>query len=283
VRELQAVLFDLDDTLHDDTLAFTSAAGEVAREDAAEHGIDALALKAAYVAEAEGFWKGLTADRVQQLLLTRLTSLRLRLWASALSAVGLNNPRLAELSAANYNLYRKKYFALFPGALDLLGRLRAAGKKLGLVTNGVSETHREKIALLQLGEFFDAVFLADETGMVKPDPRLFAHACEKLGSTPATTAMVGDRYDRDIAGAIEAGLFTIWMNLRDERLPQGARPPDVIVPTISEVGTHLLLKWRLMPRDFFYCLSSGPPGLCPRGAAKRPSSWLRTGSAQSAC
>jgi len=62
MRELQAVLFDLDDTLHDDTLAFTSAADDVAREVAAEYGIDALALKAAYVAEAEGFWKRLTAE-----------------------------------------------------------------------------------------------------------------------------------------------------------------------------------------------------------------------------
>jgi putative hydrolase of the HAD superfamily len=242
MRELQAVLFDLDDTLHDDTLAFTSAADEVAREVAAEHGVDALALKAAYVAEADGFWKSLTADQVQRLLLTRLTSLRLRLWGTALNSVGLDDPRLAERSAANYNLYRKKYFALFPGALDLLGRLRAAGKKLGLVTNGVSETHREKIALLQLGDHFDAIFLADETGMVKPDPRLFAHACEKLGSTPAATAMVGDRYDRDIAGALEAGLFTIWVNLRDERLPRGARPPDATVATIAQVGAYLLRK-----------------------------------------
>jgi putative hydrolase of the HAD superfamily len=242
MRELQAVLFDLDDTLHDDTLAFTSAADEVSREVAAEHGVDALALKAAYVAEAEGFWKRLTADQVQELLLTRLTSLRSRLWGTALSSVGLSDPRLAERSAANYNLYRKKYFALFPGALDLLGRLRAAGKKLGMVTNGVSETHREKIALLQLSDHFDAIFLADETGMVKPDPRLFVHACEKLGSTPAATAMVGDRYERDIAGALEAGLFTIWVNLRDERLPQGARPPDATVASIAQVAAYLLRK-----------------------------------------
>ncbi len=240
MRDLRAVLFDLDDTLHDDTQAFTSAAEEVARDVAAEYGIDALALKEAYVAEAEGFWKRLTADHVHQLLVTKLTSLRARLWGTALSSVGLDDPRLTERSAANYNLYRRKYFALFPGALDLLKRLKAAGKKLGLVTNGVSETHREKIALLEVSEYFDAIFLADEVGMVKPDPRLFAHACEKLGNGPAATAMVGDRYERDIAGAIEAGLFTVWMNLRGEPLPDGAAAPDATVGTISEVGAYLL-------------------------------------------
>jgi HAD superfamily hydrolase (TIGR01549 family) len=240
MRDLRAVLFDLDDTLHDDTLAFTSAADEVAREVAAEHGVDALALKDAYVAEAEGFWKRLTAEQVQELLVSKLSSLRSRLWGTALSSVGLDDPLLAERSATNYNLYRTKYFALFPGALDLLKRLKTAGKKLGLVTNGVSETHREKIALLEVTEYFDAIFLADEVGMVKPDPRLFAHACEKLGARPAATAMVGDRYERDIAGAIEAGLYTVWMNLRGEPLPEGAAAPDATVGTIAEVGNVLM-------------------------------------------
>ena len=49
-RSVDVVLFDLDDTLHDDTFAYHSAAEEVAREVAAEHGIDALELKEAYIA-----------------------------------------------------------------------------------------------------------------------------------------------------------------------------------------------------------------------------------------
>jgi len=50
----------------------------------------------------------------------------------------------------------------------------------------------------------------------------------------------GDRYERDIAGAIEAGLFTIWMNLRNEPLPENAPAPDAIVTTIAEVSALLL-------------------------------------------
>ena len=59
------VLFDLDDTLHDDTFAYRSATEEVAREIETEHGVDALALKAAYEAEAEGFWHRLSAEQSQ--------------------------------------------------------------------------------------------------------------------------------------------------------------------------------------------------------------------------
>jgi putative hydrolase of the HAD superfamily len=235
MRDIHTVLFDLDDTLHDDTFAFTTAAEEVAREVAAEHGIDALALKAAYVAEAEGFWHRLTSDQVK----AKLTQLRKTMWGNALTSVGIEDSALAESSAIKYNDYRKKYFSPFPGAVDLLRDLKARGKRLGILTNGVSETHHEKIALLQIAQYFDAIFLADEVGMVKPDPLLFAHACQKLGASPAHSAMVGDRYERDITGALEAGLYTIWVNVRNESVPPGATRPHVTVDGIAEVAEHL--------------------------------------------
>ena len=237
MRRIDLVLFDLDDTLHDDTFAYQSAAEEVAREVAAEHGVDALALQAAYVAEAEGFWQRLSPRDLK----VKLSRVRASMWQNALESVGVASPEVAEQSAERYNAYRSKYYTLFPGAVDLLKTLRERGMKLGIVTNGLSETHREKIALLRISEYFDAIFLADEVGMIKPDPLLFAHACRTLGA-PAHSAMVGDRYDRDIRGALEAGLFTIWLNVRDEELPAGAQPPDATCSTIADVGRILLLS-----------------------------------------
>ncbi|HLX25966.1 MAG TPA: HAD family hydrolase [Candidatus Cybelea sp.] len=235
-RDLSVVLFDLDDTLHDDTYAYSNAAEEVAREVAAEHGIDALALKAAYIAESEGFWHRLSPLDLK----VKLANLRASMWQTALESVGVEDSGLAQRSAERYSAYRTKYFMLFPGAIDVLRSLRERGIKLGIVTNGLSETHREKIAVLQISEYFDAIFLSDEVGMVKPDPLLFAHACRTLGGAPAHAAMVGDRYDRDIRGAIEAGLFTIWLNVRDEELPPGATPPDATCSSIVDAGRILL-------------------------------------------
>jgi putative hydrolase of the HAD superfamily len=237
VRRFDVVLFDLDDTLHDDTYAYRSAAEEVAREVSAEHGVDALALKAAYIAEAEGFWMRLAGTDLKG----KLSDLRASLWQTALDSVGAgSDPDLAKRSAERYNAYRVKYYTLFPGAIELLRSLREREIKLGMVTNGFSETHREKIALLRLTEFFDAIFLADEVGMVKPDPLLFAHACRVLGGSPAHAAMVGDRYERDVSGAAEAGLYTIWLNVRNEELPPGAGPPDATCSSIVEAGRILL-------------------------------------------
>lgn len=238
MRRIDLVLFDLDDTLHDDTFAYQSAAEEVAREVAAEHGVNALALQAAYVAEAEGFWQRLSPRDLK----VKLSRVRASMWQNALESVGVASPEVAEQSAERYNAYRSKYYTLFPGAVELLKALRERGMKLGIVTNGLSETHREKIALLRISEYFDAIFLADEVGMIKPDPLLFAHACRTLGGAPAHSAMVGDRYDRDIRGALEAGLFTIWLNVRDEELPAGAQPPDATCSTIADAGRILLLS-----------------------------------------
>ena len=236
MRRIDAVLFDLDDTLHDDTFANQSAAEEVAREIAAEHGIDALALKDAYIAQAEGFWQRLTGSD----LTGKLATLRETLWQSALEGVGAPG-ELAERSAQRYHAYRAKYYTVFPGAVELLRALRERGYRLGILTNGFSETHREKIALLRLTEYFDAILLADEVGMIKPDPLLFSHACRTLGSAPAHSAMVGDRYDRDMRGALEAGLLAIWLNVRGEPLPAGASPPNVTCGSIGDVGRILLL------------------------------------------
>jgi putative hydrolase of the HAD superfamily len=234
-RSIEVVLFDLDDTLHDDTSAYRSAARQVAEDVARERGISSDALEAAYVAEADAFWHRLSATD----LTVRLKNVRAKLWRRALARIGINDEALGVRCANAYHEYRRGNFALFPGALDLLQSLRSRGKRIGLVTNGFAETHHEKITLLKLRDVLDAIFIADEVGMLKPDPQIFAHACRTLGVAPEAAAMVGDRYERDIRGAIEAGLYTIWVNVRGEPLPPGAVPPDATCGSILEVGAIL--------------------------------------------
>jgi HAD superfamily hydrolase (TIGR01549 family) len=228
---IDTVLFDLDDTLHDDTAAYQAAARHVAADVAAERGIDAERLFTAYVAEANGFWKKLTSEH----LTTAIHDTRTQLWFDALGAAGVADLALARRCADRYNAYRAEELELAPGALELLVALRERGCKIGIVTNGFAATHHDKIDRLALRAHIDGLFLADEMGMVKPDPRVFAHACAVLGSAPATTAMVGDRYDRDIVGAQAAGLFTVLIDVHAIPIPDGAAPPDATVAAIADV------------------------------------------------
>jgi len=232
---LAAVLFDLDDTLHDDTATYRKAAQRVAADMAEKYGCDAVTLFEAYVTQAERFWHELAPDALG----APLVGVRARLWAAALGAVALHDADLPATCADAYKQYRREALVLWPGALELLAHLRARGLKLGLITNGFAETHREKIALLALEDAFDELFIADEVGMLKPDPRLFRLAAERLGVEPEACAMVGDRFERDVRGAQAAGMFTVWMNVRAEALPSTGPPPDAVVTGIDAVEAAL--------------------------------------------
>jgi 2-haloalkanoic acid dehalogenase type II len=231
-HRLEAVLFDLDDTLHDDTRTYRRAAEAVSAAVAASHGVAADLLVRGYVAEADRFWQTLSPAAFDK----PLAGLRETMWAAALASTGLApDPELAAYCGREYNRYRREFLELWPGALDLLVRLRARGLKLALITNGMSETHRDKIAILKLEDAFDEIFIADEIGLIKPDPRVFELAALRLGVAPHACAMVGDRLERDVRGASDIGMFTVWMNVRGETIPPGGPQPDAIVVALSEV------------------------------------------------
>ena len=99
----------------------------------------------------------------------------------------------------------------------------------------MAATHHEKIDRLGLRELMDAFFLADEVGMIKPDPELYRHACRVLGSEPARTAMVGDRYGRDVLGAHDVGLFTVLIDVHAIPIPADGPQPDAVVSSITDL------------------------------------------------
>jgi HAD superfamily hydrolase (TIGR01509 family) len=199
---------------------------------AALYGIDAETLFRGYVAEANGFWKKLSAEH----LTLPIMDARTAMWSAALAASGAPaDAALAQKCADDYGRYRNDVLELLPGALDVLIALRARGCKTGIVTNGFAATHHEKVDLLGLRPYIDGLFLADEMNMVKPDPEIFRLVCRTLGSEPARTAMVGDRFDRDVVGAGEAGLFTVLVDIHAIPLPAGAVPPDAVVAGIGDV------------------------------------------------
>ncbi len=232
------MLFDLDDTLHDDTAAYQTAARMVANDVAAVHPIDPAALLSAYISQASAFWKKLSVEHLAR----GITDARAQLWSDALATVDVADSALAERCATDYTRYRADVLEPAPGALACVEALRARGCKLGIVTNGFAATHHEKIARLGFTPLFDGLFIADEMGMVKPDPGVFRHACEVLGSVPERTAMVGDRYDRDIVGAKLAGLYTVLIDVHAIPLPDGGVPPDAVVANIGEVLAVLPLQ-----------------------------------------
>ena len=72
----------------------------------------------------------------------------------------------------------------------------------------------------------------------KPNAGMFEQAMRKLGTTAPATLMVGDRYETDIAGAIELGMPTAAVLTGitpEEEFRTVERQPDLILPGLPEL------------------------------------------------
>jgi HAD superfamily hydrolase (TIGR01549 family) len=100
-----------------------------------------------------------------------------------------------------------------PEVTDGLARLRTAGWKLAIVTNGTADNQLGKIQRTGLVEAVDAYALSGLEDIRKPDAGLFEIAARRCGMTLADGGwMVGDHPVADISGGRAAGLRTIWID-----------------------------------------------------------------------
>jgi len=111
---------------------------------------------------------------------------------------------------AYYTIHSADETAPYPGIVEALHDLRAAGHTLGVCTNKPEVAAREVLTLLALEPYFDAIIGGDSTPYRKPDPRHLEAAVTALGAGPAV--MVGDHHN-DIAAAARLGvpaIFAAW-------------------------------------------------------------------------
>jgi putative hydrolase of the HAD superfamily len=94
------------------------------------------------------------------------------------------------------------------GTVDTLAELRAAGWRIGLVSNITSET------MLQwpgsaLSEHIEATAFSAEVGAAKPEPAIYLAACDALGVAPGECVYVADGSDDELRGATDLGMYAV--------------------------------------------------------------------------
>ncbi|MFF4357384.1 HAD family hydrolase [Streptomyces sp. NPDC001604] len=117
----------------------------------------------------------------------------------------------------------------YPDATEVLAALRERGIGIGVVSN-IGWDLRPVFREHGLDRYVDAYVLSYEHGIQKPDPRLFAVACEALGVDPRETLMVGD--DRRADGG--AAALGCRVHLVDHLL--AAERPDGLRPVLELAG-----------------------------------------------
>jgi putative hydrolase of the HAD superfamily len=251
---IEAILFDLDDTLIVDeavsmeTMKSTAElAGRLGGVSVPKFVDDARSIGSALWREGSchGYTKSIgisfneclwgefegTAPELQALRAWAL-DYRVAVFAAALRAQELNDEEIAEELAQHFSGMRRKLQRLMPDAVETLVRLKAT-HKIALLTNGAPDLQREKIAASGLGKHFDAIAVSGERGVGKPKPEIFHMLLDELGVGPKAAVMVGNSLERDIAGALNAGLAAaVWLQV------PGAEEHDDVKPHHTIHGLH---------------------------------------------
>ena len=138
--------------------------------------------------------------------------------------------------------YRERYACRsrpFPGVLEGLAALKAAGIPLGCVTNKPGAFTRPLLEALGLVPFLEVVVAGDETTRQKPHPEPLLEAARRAGARPERTVLVGDSVN-DVRAARAAGMPVVAVSYgynhgRDIREAE----PDAVLNSLVELPALL--------------------------------------------
>jgi phosphoglycolate phosphatase len=122
----------------------------------------------------------------------------------------------------------------FPGVERTLAEFRAAGARLGILTNKPEELTEPLLAALDLRRYFTAVHGAGRFSYSKPDARVFHHVVEELGGPGAGAIMIGDS-TTDYTTARAAGVPVILLTYGYTPDPVEALGADAITGDFTDL------------------------------------------------
>ena len=219
---IKAVFFDIDDTLYD-----TSGFARLARKAAINVMIDAglpLSSDEAYKLLKEIIKeKGSNYDKHFNILTKRV--------------FGEEKPLLIALGMITYHNVKFALLRLFPKTPSTLIYLKSKGYHLGVISDGITIKQWEKLIRLGLHHFFDEVVTSEEAGVEKPDEKIFRLALDRMGCQPTNSIMIGNKFNKDIIGAINIGMSAILVNSKltsDEK--EYLEENNIELDVVSNIG-----------------------------------------------
>ena len=106
---------------------------------------------------------------------------------------------------------------------------------LYVVTNGLVKLQKPRITNSKISPFIKDIIVSEEVGEGKPNLKIFNAILEKHNLKPDNAVMIGDSLEKDIIGAKNAGIKSIWYN------PNGKNNSIEIIPDF-EIRNLLDLK-----------------------------------------
>jgi len=151
----------------------------------------------------------------------------------ALETLGIANPGVRDRLMRLYLTLEP-----FPEVSDVLGRVRQAGLKTAILSNGSPAMLDAVVTAARLGPLLDAVLSVEEVGVYKPHPRVYQLAVDRLGVAPnAISFQSSNAWDAYAASAF--GMQVVWCNRYRqpaERLPGN---PDRRITNLTQLPALL--------------------------------------------
>ena len=256
---MEAVIFDLDDTLVVEEPSAVKAFLEVCSQAEQSCGVESVKLCTAVrestrnlwresparpycvsigISSWEGLWAQFDGDDPNLKVLREWAlTYRQGSWNNALMKCGISDIVLASQLADAFRKNRRKHHVLYDDAIGCLEKLSNLFP-LALLTNGVPDLQREKIDATGIAKYFTEIVISGEVGYGKPDRRIYQLVLSRLGTKQEATWNVGDSLERDILGAKATGIKTVWVNRhgmsRDESMV-----PDLEVSNLGQLVATL--------------------------------------------
>lgn len=115
----------------------------------------------------------------------------------------------------SYRRAREAALKPYPHVSATLMELVKNGVRLAVLSDAPIREAWLRLSYIGFSHLFDHVVTFDDTGRYKPDPKPFRHVLDLLEIEPHEAIMVGDRLERDIAGASALGMKTAFARYGD--------------------------------------------------------------------
>lgn len=231
-KDIKTIFIDLDDTIWD----FTANSKVAMRSVYEAYGLSEQCpydkFIEVYLHHNEELWSLYHHGKISQGF---LKSERFRV-SFADCGIEFSNPELPTQFDYEYLETIVKQTQVVEGAYDLLSHLTKRGE-VHVLSNGFKNLQHRKLKSGGLDGYISKLILSDDIGITKPDRRLFDYALTQVGGEAGTTLMIGDNYDADILGAINAGWHTVFFN-RKGIVPEPDRA-DLTVGKLTEIIPYL--------------------------------------------
>jgi 2-haloacid dehalogenase len=126
----------------------------------------------------------------------------------------------------------------YPEVEEVLGKLRGAGYRTAILSNGSPEMLAAAVEGAGIGDLLDANLSIEEVGIYKPDPRVYQLAVDRLDVRPGEVSFQSSNA-WDAVGAATFGFRVAWVNRFGQRRERLTADPDAEIGDLRELPVLL--------------------------------------------